>query len=143
MKSAVTVIAAMVLAGMMAGCKNQATAVSDSDYLLKRQHEYWAKARQSVEAGKVDYGSINNLANMLINRTPRRVEMDYAGPNKAQVLEKLKAIRDEFQSTVLAKTETTERGLKAGNGFTDKDVGDAFMKIDPAYRQFEAMTNGK
>lgn len=127
------------------GCDEKKTLkeVSDGNFLLSQQHQLWHKARETLQSDHPGISQVAIVWALLGGRTQRRVEMDYAGANKAQVLQRLGEIRQGFQQEVLSRLDTTGPMPVLRPGVSIGDLRDAFMRLDPAYRELEAMTAAK
>jgi len=136
-RTAWILLAALSAAG---GCEDKVETLSSPRHLLDLQHEIWHSARQSLASEKPKLNLLASAAGMLGQRTRRRIKKDYAGANKAEVLAKLDALSRAYFAEVMSKLRMTEAGAALAPGASLEDVRRAFARIDPAYRQFEAMT---
>jgi hypothetical protein len=137
----VTVAAAGVLAALaLAGCKDEAKSLSNSGYLLKLQHEAWQNTRETLQSENPRLTMLHSVHVLLTRRTPRRVEKGYNGPDKEQLLAKLRSLASKYESEVASKVDMSGNEVRLRAGVTLEQVREAFMNLDPEYRELEAMT---
>ena len=137
--------AALALAGMLApaGCsrrKEQARRVSSARYLLDLQHKVWRNARQTLHSDRPNINKVAVVYSLLADRTRRRVEADYTGPDKAELLDRLDRLAKAYRDKVIAQLDMTGAVPALRAGVSADDVRKAFMEIDPDYRRLEAMS---
>ena len=130
-------VAAALAAG---GCGDKAKSVSDSTYVLGLLREAWPSARESLNSDSPELGKLHSLKIILVERVPRRVEKDYTGSDRQQVLEKVKSLAQGYDSQVWSKLEVVGSQVRLKGDATLEQVREAFMKLDPQYRELEAMT---
>ena len=135
-----TTLAALGL--LAAGCGESAEDVSNSEYLLGLLQHSWNGARRSLNSQKPDLDPLRGV-HWMLQRTPRRIQKDYEGSNKQEVLAKLKALREAYEAEVVPKLELRGAQVKLQSGVSLAEVRKAFMALDPQYRQIEAMTAPK
>ena len=136
MAAAAGVLAALVVAG----CKDEAESLSNSGYLLKLQHEAWQNARETLQSANPRLATLFSVHVLLTRRTPRRVEKGYHGPDKEQLLAKLRSLASKYESEVASKVDMSGNEVRLRPGVTLGEVREAFMKLDEEYRELEAMT---
>ncbi len=66
----------------------------------------------------------------------RTIDQDYTGPNKAEILKKYDALAEGFKANIAPMLVRRGYAVVLKSGYTDKDVRDAFMKLDA---DFEAL----
>ncbi|KKM16439.1 hypothetical protein LCGC14_1685790, partial [marine sediment metagenome] len=98
-----TAAAAVCLGLLCVGCRDKVKDISNSSHLLDMQHKLWEKTRQTLESSQPNLQYVPAVYKYLRIRTRRRVEKDYTGSNKQQVLAALDAIRKRYESEILSK----------------------------------------
>jgi hypothetical protein len=137
----VTILCILVLL-VAGGCddRRKLCGISDAASLLAQQHTVWHNARATLQSPQPNVAQVAIVSALLGGRTRRRVEMDYAGPNKAEVLAKLDELSGAYQQQVMTKLDTTGPRPVLRAGVSIDVLRDAFMRLDPSYQQLEAMT---
>ncbi|MFB3893744.1 MAG: hypothetical protein ACE15C_17155 [Phycisphaerae bacterium] len=130
----------IAMAVALAGCKSTEKEISEAAHLLAQQHAAWNAALEGCKKGQPDIGQIRTVGEYLYERTRRRVEIDYAGQNKQEVIALLKALGQAYSDTVMAKTVPTATSYALAPGATNQDICQAFLALDPKYQKLIEMT---
>ena len=133
------VAAALVLCG----CRDKARQLSSAEHILAKQHEVWHNARESIRSAQPNLDYIRSVHIFLRGRTRRRVEKEYTGPNKQDILAQLDALKAAYETHVLSKIVAESYAVRLKPGVTLEDVRGAFDKLDEQYRRFQALTAAK
>ncbi len=136
---AITLAAATAMVCTIIGCGGSPKSVSDSKYLLGLLHESWTNARAGIDKNPPDLGPLRGINNMLARRVPRRIEKDYAGSNKAEVLAKITALRDAYTKRISSKLDLRSNVARLRRGAKLQDVRTAFWELDKQYKELEEM----
>ncbi|OPX23988.1 MAG: hypothetical protein B1H04_03130 [Planctomycetales bacterium 4484_123] len=134
-----SLLATASLLALAGGCGESAEDVSNSEYLLGLLHESWQNARKGLQSEQPDLGPLRAIHILLARRAPRRVQRDYHGPNKEEVLRRLHALRDAYEARIVPKLDLTQPEVRLQPGATVQEVKAAFMELDKAYRQIDAL----
>ena len=134
-----SLLAVAGLAALAAGCGESAEDVSNSEYLLGLLHESWLNARKGLQAEQPDLGPLRAIHILLARRAPRRVQRDYHGPNKEEVLRRLHALRDAYESRIIPKLDLRNPEVRLQPGASLEELRAAFTELDKDYRQIEAL----
>ena len=132
-------IAVLVAALALAGCGDEAEEISNLDYLLPRQHALWEKARRTLASEQPNLNLLRSLEMYLAVRTPRRLDREYDGANKEQVLAKLAELTRAYQAEVLSKLVLQNPQVTAKAGVTIEQIRAAFEGLEADYQAFKAM----
>ena len=127
----------------LVGCDDPVERISSSEHLLALQHKVWANARETLKTDSPRLPLLTAVGSMIGQRTRLRVENDYEGDNKAEVLARLDEIGKAYLAEIIGKLETTERGVQLKPGVTLAQLRQSFDRLDVEYRKFEAMTTPK
>ena len=122
------------------GCRDKPADISNSDYLLKRQHEVWLRARDSLRSASPNLNLLRAVDSLLHDRVQRRVRREYSGQNKDHVLDQLEELSRLFQQEVLPKLNISGREVTLAPGTTIDQLRAAFEKLDPKYQALIALT---
>lgn len=131
---------ALAMSAAMSGCKSEERQISEASHLLAQQHAAWKLALEGCKKGQPDVAQIRNVGEYLYDRTRRRVEFDYAGKNKLEVVALLKELGQAYSETVMSKTVLTTTSYAFAPGMTHQDVCNAFLALDPQYQKLIEMT---
>ena len=144
MKSLEAILAALLVVSLLApaGCKNKAKDISTPKYLLARLHEHWKAARETLESDQPNLGVLRTVNHFLRFRVPRRIEKQYGGRDKQQVLAKLRELGKAYRDQVQMKLDTRGNEVRLAPGVTLEQLRQAFAKLDEQYREFESLTGG-
>lgn len=134
--TATAIVTAALLA--WAGCGNKAESASNSEYLLGLLHESWVNARAGLQKDPPDLGPLRGIRVML-GRTPRRVDNDYGGANKQEVLAKLKALRDAYESRVVPMLDLRSQAVRLAPGADIGKLKATFSELDKQYTEIEGL----
>ncbi len=139
--AAVAIVSVLTLLALT-GCKDRAKEISRPEYLLTKQHEIWAQARESVHSDRPNLDIFRYVHRFLCYRTPRRVEKAYDGRDKQELLARLRAVGQAYEKHVHAMLDLTGGRVGLVRGATIEQLRQAFDKVDEEYRRLEAMTAG-
>ena len=134
-------LAALAAGLALTGCKDEIKDISSAKYLLAQQHKAWKNAREAFEADEPNLGFIRGVDMLLSGRTKRRVEKEYGGADKAEIIAKLDALSAAFQDRVLSKVDVGAAKVVLRRGVTMDELREAFESLDADYRALEAMTS--
>ncbi|HET6428408.1 MAG TPA: hypothetical protein VFJ30_08365 [Phycisphaerae bacterium] len=142
-KAILSILVAAVLCSPWAlgGCGRGRKKASNSEYVLGLLHESWVNARAGLQKDPPDLGPLRGIHVMLGTRAPRRVEKDYAGPNKQQLLERLITLRDAYEAQIVPKLNLQGMEVVLQPPATADEVRIAFAELDKQYRQIEDLLN--
>ena len=125
----------------LAGCKDEMQELSSAKRLLSRQHKNWNKVRESLKTDQPDLEAIRVVSMLLTGQSKRRVEKEYRGANKAEIIQRLDALSAAFQKRVVSKVDITAPKAVLRQGVTVAQLREAFNSLDEDYRALEAMTS--
>ena len=133
--------AALAAVGCLAagGCGESAKDVSNSAYILGLLGEAWGTCRQACQDGNPNLEVFRSIHVLLNKRAPRRIQKDYGGSNKQELLDGLKALAAAYEASVVPKLDLTGQSVTLRPGATMEQVRTAFLALDEQYRQLEAM----
>jgi hypothetical protein len=131
-------VAVALAAGLPAGCKSKAAQMSSLKTVLANQHAVWDNLERTMKSDRPNLDLLAS-ADMMFYETPGKIEAEYGGSNKAQVLAKLASIRKQFQDTVLPKVVFGPRGTVLAEGESLAELRPAVDKLLKEYREFKAM----
>ena len=141
--SVILLLSLAAIACVAGGCKDRIKEISTPEALLKRQHEIWAAARQSLRTDRPNLNLLRSLHKFLCYRTPRRVDKAYTGADKAEVLARLRTLGNAYIEGVYSKLDLTGGQVRLKRPVTVEQLRAAFDKLDPDYRAFQSMVDGK
>ena len=124
------------------GCKDSAEDVSNSRYVLGLLTEAWQTAHQSCQAGSPNLEALRSVHVLLCQRVPRRVEKDYSGSDKQEVLAELQRLAEAYEAQVASKLVLTGDKVALRSGVAPEDVRSAFMGLEEDYRKLQAIADG-
>jgi hypothetical protein len=133
--------AGLVVLLALTGCRSKTEQISSTEYLLPLLHGYWNDARRVLRAGDPNLNVFRAIHVNLRGRVMESVKNSYPGKNKQEVIVKLQAITEAFQAQIAPKLELWGQTVQLRPGVRLEDLRQAFDKIDPEYRQLEAMTS--
>jgi len=144
MKASVAMVLSLAtMACVPGGCRDRVKEISTPEALLKRQHEIWTAARQSLRTDRPNLNLLRSLHRFLCYRTPRRVAKAYTGADKTALLAKLRTLGEAYRKEVYAKLDLSGGQARLKRSVTVEQLREAFDKLDPDYRAFQAMVAGK
>ncbi len=133
---------AMMLPGS-AGCRDKAKEMSTASHQLSELHDAWTAARAAIQAGNADnLWQVASVDLLLGGPTRRRVELEYAAANKAEVLKKLDSLGAAYRQEIMAKLSTSGHKVVLRNGVSMEDLRTAFTRLDPEYQSLHSMVAG-
>ena len=124
----------------LAGCEDKAARLSSSEHLLARQHEVWRNARESLRSSEPNLMYLRSIHIFLRGRTRRRIEKDYTGPDKQEVLDALDALKADYEAKIMSRIDARSFQVTLRPGVTLGEIRAAFEKLDESYGELEAMT---
>ncbi len=132
--------AALALAAALTGCGDDPKDISSADYLLQHFHDAWANARASLDSNDPQLTTLFGLRVYLSQRVPRRLEKEYMGADKAELLAKIKALGETYEATIVEKLDLRRPVPQLKPGVSLDEVRKAFRELEPQYQQIRAMT---
>ncbi len=133
--------AALALAAAaLTGCGDDPEDISSAEYLLQHFHDAWANAKASLESSDPQLTTLFGLHVYLSQRVPRRLEKEYTGTDKAELLAKIKSLGEEYEKTVVEKLDLRHPTPQLKPGVGLDEVRKAFRELEPQYQQIRAMT---
>jgi len=144
MKSLEAILAASLVVLLLApaGCKDKAKEISSPKYLLRKQHEAWKKARETLKSDQPHLSVLRLADHFLRFRTPRQIEKAYSGDDKQQILAKLRELGKAYRDEIRPKLDMRGNDVRLAQGGTLEQLRQAFDKLDEQYREFESLTGG-
>jgi hypothetical protein len=140
--------ALMLLVGMCAGllgpagCRDKARDLSKAETLLARQHELWDQARKTLQSDQPSLERLVDVAQYLGGRVQRRVEKDYSGSNKAEVIAHLDKLGQAYNEQVMSRLIVRAKDVVLRPGVAIEDVRSAFAALEPEYQKLRTLTGG-
>jgi hypothetical protein len=125
---------------VLAGCKDKAEDISSSEHLLARQHQVWEDALETLGSSNPNYNLVAAAGGRL-RRTLLRVEKDYTGGNKEQVIAKLQDLADKFDAAIAPKLTMTRPQVVLQPDVTAQELKTAFEKLAGEYEQLKTLTS--
>ena len=143
MQSTPSVILACILTGLigLAGCKDAAEKISSADHLLSRQHKACADDLETLRSDQPNYNLVR-AAGGRFRRTLRRVEKDYTGSNKHEVIAKLNLLADRFDAEVAPKLTMASPEVRLQTGVTAEELRTAFESLQADFETLKDLTSG-
>jgi hypothetical protein len=133
-------ISLLLMLAATTGCRSKTEEISSSDYLLPLLDRYWATARQAVKTDSTDLACFRAIEYNLRGRVQQSVEIYYAGPNKADIIEKLKALSAAYRQDLASRLDLFSVQVQLRPGVTREDFRQAFARVDEQYKQLEQLT---
>jgi hypothetical protein len=133
-------VLSLLVAGLACGCRNEAKEISNYRYLLASQTEEWNKALEGCRQGKPDLRQFRIVGGYIGERTRLRVEQEYSGSNKPEVLNLLNELSAEYQTNIISRMYATEQGVFLNPGVTPESLSDAFLAMNDRYQKIVEMT---
>ncbi len=135
---------AMLVPGLLAtaGCGDEAANMSSADALLADLHEVWQNAQKTLQTDNPNLGVFMSVSSYL-TRARRRVETDYTGPNKEEVLAKLDALNSAFESQVASKLTMMDPQIRLKSGVTMEQLRASFASLGEVYQALKSVAPGK
>jgi hypothetical protein len=124
------------------GCGGGAEGLSNSSYLLEKLGQAWTNARTGLAAETLNLEPLRGV-HVMLGRTYRRIQKDYTGPNKEQLLAKLAELNTVYEAHILPKLNLRDRAVSLAPGATVEQVRAEFKKLEPAYAEIEALTKAE
>ena len=125
---------------LLAGCKSQATKLSESMHLLDLQNQLWAKCLGECRKGQPDLNDLGQLYTFLGERTRLRMKEDYPKSNKAEAVKLIAELGDEYRQNVVAKLRPTMTSVELQPGVTKEDICNAFIAMNDKYQKLVDLT---
>jgi len=130
-----------ILPLLLSGCgKTDVKSLSESKHLLEKQNQFWNQCLESWHKGQPDLRMMMVLQTYICDRTRLRMEKDYTGPNKAQAMQLLKELGEEYNSNLQTLTQPTEGGPVLKPGVTEEELCKAFIAMNDKYQKLVEMT---
>ena len=130
------VLAMVAVALSFSGCGQTAKELSAPPYLFQRLRDHWTAAKAELQRDKPDFGFVAAVQVDMSGPMWRRIDQEYTGPNKAEILKRHAALSATFESTISPMLSSTGYAIVLRPGYTKEQARDAFMKLDG---DFEAM----
>jgi hypothetical protein len=124
------------------GCRDKAAEVSSGKYLLERLDEFWNMARGELQSDRPNLHVFLTIREYLGYRVPRRLEKDYTGPDKGEVLAKARHVWDRFDREVFSRLSSDGGRLGLKPGVTIEGLRSAFAEVDREYQAFRGAASG-
>jgi hypothetical protein len=124
------------------GCRDKAKDLSKAETLLARQHELWEQARKTLQSEQPSLERLVDVAQYLGGRVQRRVEKDYSGSNKAEVVAHLDKLGQAYNEQVMSRLIIRAKDVVFRPGATIEDVRSAFAALEPEYQKLRTLTGG-
>jgi len=131
----------VVGAFVLAGCGGGGTeSVSDPKYYLGKLSESWKEAREALESGSSDLKPFFFIRRGLSDRTRNKLEDDYKGSNKDEVMAKFDAVREAYEKTIASKLNIGRGEVTVRRGVKLTQVKAAFDALDADVKALVKMT---